>query len=71
MPAIGLDLHKAHIGGHGVEGMDQGPAFRCGEQPVAGEGIHAETHLRLGIGQGQHFVVFLGEIEIIHGAGNV
>src|SRR5881275_1998214 len=45
-----VDLDKADIGRDRVQRMHQGSAFRCWEQPIAGEGDDAEPRLRAGKG---------------------
>jgi hypothetical protein len=43
MALVALDLYKADIAGHGVEGMGDIFVLRRRKQPVAGEGDDAEA----------------------------
>src|SRR5580700_2123828 len=71
MSLVGLDLDKADIRRDSVEGVDERPAFRGREQPVAGEGDDAETRLPAGKGGRQRPAMLGGKVEIIHRPSDV
>jgi hypothetical protein len=53
------------------ERMHDGARIRRREQPVGGEGDHAEAGLGPPEGLGQHAAVVGREVEIVHGARDV
>ena len=71
MAALGLELDEADIGGDRVQRVHDLPALLGREQPVAGERDQAEPRLGALEGVGQHAAMVRGQIEIIHGAGDV
>ena len=71
MAAVGLDLDEGDRGAGGVQRMHDRAALLGREQPVAGEGDHAEARLGAGEGLGQPAAMVGGEVEIVHRPGHV
>ena len=71
MTVFGLELDETDIGGNRIQRVHDLAALLGGKQPVAGEGDEAEARLGAGESIGEHPAVIGGEIEIVHGAGDV
>ncbi len=71
MTLVALDLHEGDRGGGRVQGVHDGAGFGGREQPVGGEGHHAEPGLRALEGVGEHAAPVGGEVEIVHRPGEV
>ena len=68
---VGLDLDEADIGRHRVQRVHDLAALARRIEPVAGEGDDAEARLHVLEGVGQRAAMVGGEVEIVHGAGDV
>src|SRR5438067_6247410 len=71
MALVALDLDKADLRRHRIQGMSDSLVLHRGEQPVAGEGDDAETR-RIHAKHVRKLAAMLArQVEIVHGAGDV